>query len=1303
MPRYSCPKCQKQVKDKGKDNAIGCDVCFKWYHLSCSDLTKTQFQILCSEKSFEWICTKCIEDECYKCEKMFRLDKKRMTCSLCAHDYHYRCQGLTSKIREKIDCKTWLCNDCNQVTFPFHSIPLSKIENNSFNSLCPDQHPNKLRSISYKRLPSRLNDTMCLFDTRCLVCSKIVNNSNKAIPCPTCKHLIHKTCSSLNQSQIINFKRTKNIWECPQCSADKFPFTNIENDEILLNSYNSNWKCLCKEKRAKPLTNEVSHQQKLVLNYKQDTNDSFFRSPEDEFDFQFDSYYALEPNFRYYDTHEFHALKDKLSDPFSVLHTNISSLQHNGEELFDLLADLEFKFDVVALTETWNPEDKKHKFTPPIMEGYSPYVGTTGSTLKGGCGVYINTDLSFNPRKDLNIRIQTDVCELETSWVELIFDKQPNRLIGVVYRHPKKNDSQTSDNLQATMNKIKKENKNTLIVGDFNFDLLNHENNDQISKFLHMMIENSYQPCILEPTRIVLGNKPSLVDNIFSNSIEPVSSGNLYQKVSDHLPSFVIFNNCKSQKKKKEFVKKRCPKPNFDLTKFQADLLELILHKIVNFDEFYKAYDYSHKMILNILDEHYPIKILNRKEIELERKPWITKGILTSTKIKNATYRKFVKSRTLDKTSDIYIKFKRYRDLINTLKRKSQKQFHIDYFQKNLNNAKKAWTGINTILNKKKKQKISDIFLNVDGKLVTDQKIVSKLFNNYFINVADNLAQKIPKPNTKYQDYLKNPNEHSIYLHETTPDEVEKIITKLDPNKAADIYGISTKLVKDGGLVMTEIITFLFNMSISQGKFPDALKNAKVVPVHKDDSRLEMSNYRPISLLPTLSKIFEKLMYARLIDFFSKNNILFENQFGFQSNMSTEYAVNQVLNYIMESLEKNEIGVCIFLDFAKAFDTVNHEILLDKLEHYGIRGIALSWIRNYLTNRMQCTEIGDIQSELELIKCGVPQGSVLGPLLFLIYINDIVNSSKLFNFTLFADDTSLYYSCKNSKNLENIINGELAKISDWLSANRLSLNVTKSKLLYFTNKNRNSFKDINIKINGELLKEVDSAKYLGVHMDNKLNWNVHTSNIKLRLSKGISMLAKIRHYVPESVRRSLYFTFINSHTGYNLLNWGTAPSTYIDTISAKTRKAIRLISFASKDEPALPLFEKHSILPLEKDLELKQSIFMWKLHNDLIPNSLVKNFRTNRNRVIPILNRLESSAKHITYAGPKIWQNLPDNIKEISFPKSFSKAVHRHLLPNSNEIHQTTRINHGQLDPGNRRQRFQSRWDLEIGESTNLV
>ena len=1124
---------------------------------------------------------------------------------MCNCNYHPRCQNLSLKAFENIDLNNWLCFSCKCDTFPFCNINHDKIESLTYNSLCPERHDNRLRNLRL-HYSNAVRDVMGTPNANCKVCEKKILHTNKAIPCPSCNHFIHKKCSGLDQSQIIRFKRTKNVWECPHCMQDKFPFTDIDNDDLSLSTFNSNWDCRCKTRPVPSNMDANIHQQRLVLNYMNDSSDSHFTPPGEEFDLQFESFYSLEPDFKYYDTHEFHQLKDKLINPFSALHSNICSLQQNGEALSDLIADLEFKFDVVAVTETWNPEEKKHKFIAPILEGYSPFIGLTGSSLKGGCGVYINSDLSYNPRKDLNFKIKTDDCEFEASWVEIIFDKQPNRLVGVVYRHPKKRDSQFTDNLQTTFNKLKKEKKNILILGDFNYDLLKHEKNDEISKFLQIMLENSYQPCILEPSRIEIGSKPSLVDNIFSNSIEPVISGNLYQKISDHLPNFAIFNNVKP-KKSKEYVRKRCSK-NFDPVTFQSDLTELILHKIVNIDEFTQAYDYSHKMLLNILNKHFPIKTLSKKEIELERKPWITKGILKSTKIKNKTYKEFIRTKDKDKRSETYLKFKRYRDLINTLKRKSHRNFYKNYFTKNMNNAKKTWSGINSVLHRQSKQKVSDIFLNSNGKLVTDQRLVSKLFNNYFVNVADNLARKIPQPNTRYQDYLKNPNEHSIYLQETTPDEVEKLISKLDSKKAADIYGISTQMIRDGGPVMVEIITLLFNMSICQGKFPDALKNAKVIPIHKGDSNLEMSNYRPISLLPTLSKIFEKLMYARLIDFLTKHNIIYENQFGFQSNLSTEYAVNKVLNYIIDTLEKNEIGVCIFLDFAKAFDTVNHDILIRKLEYYGIRGIALNWMKSYLTNRMQCTEIGDTQSELELVKCGVPQGSVLGPLLFLLYINDIVESSRLFKFTLFADDTSLYYSCKNTLNLEHKINAELSQISNWLSANRLSLNVGKSKLLFYTNKNRRILKDIKIKINNEELNEVDEAKYLGVTMDNKLNWNAHLNNTKLRLSKGISMLAKIRHYIQASALRSLYFTFINSHIDYNLLNWGTASPTALESICSKTRKAIRIISFKDKDDSAVPLFKQHCILPVLKTLELKQAFFMWKLSNARLPPSLATNF-----------------------------------------------------------------------------------------------
>ena len=779
-----------------------------------------------------------------------------------------------------------------------------------------------------------------------------------------------------------------------------------------------------------------------------------------------------------------------------------------------------------------------------------------------------------------------------------------------------------------------------------------------------MMLNNGYQPCITEPTRIVNGYKPSIVDNIFSNSVEKCISGNILDKISDHLPSFAMIESVKN-KPKLNCIQRRNMK-NSDELKYQADLLLLLRELVGNLGlkNAEIAYDFFHKKHCGIINKHYPLEFLTRKQQELEFKPWITKGILVSTRIKAKLFRIFKKT----KKSHDYAQYKFYRDTINSLLRKSKKQYHKQYFIKHANNLKKTWKGINNLLNRQKNLKISDIFLNINGKLVTDQKIVVDKMNHYFINVADNLAQKIPKPNTKFQDYLKNPNVHSLYLREISPHEIDEIIHDLGSNKSGDIYGNTSNLVKLGGPVLTQILTLLFNKSLDQGVFPSALKVSKIIPIHKDDSLFEMSNYRPISLLPIFSKILEKLMYARVIDFIKKYKILYENQYGFQKGLSTEFAINSLLNNIVECLENKEVGFCILLDFAKAFDTVNHEILLDKLDYYGIRGTAHKWFKSYLTDRMQCTEIGNTQSKLDYVKHGVPQGSVLGPLLFLLYINDIVLSSKICKFTLFADDTSLFYSHENKTEGEKVLNTELSKIAEWLAANKLSLNVSKSKLLIFSNKRTSTDNnDTALFINGEKLKEVDHAKYLGALIDNKLNWSYHINAVNLKLSKGVGLLAKIRHYVPSSILRSLYFSFINPYIDYNLLNWGMAASTNLNTINLKIKKAVRIMSFKERDHHTAALFKDLEILPLDKSIELKYAKFMWKLNNGFLPDSLVNNFRTNkRTKFSKSFYRLESLKNFIIFAGPELWKKLPSYITEKSSLDSFTRTLKKYLLNSNN-------------------------------------
>ena len=861
MPCF-CPSCRLRVPDDV--DCIACDFCDKWYHIECTNLTKTQFDLYNKDKSFSWFCDKCSREKCKKCDILTKGSLK-IKCELCKKHYHFRCAGLNKK---SYIYTPWYCYQCNDDIFPFNNLPVKKILALTFNSLDLSRHPNKIRSL---HIPMAVNPNKQEFHKKCSCCSNLVAQPNSAIPCPSCLSLIHQSCSKLKKREIDQLKKSPNIWECPVCMSNKFPYSKSDDVELHLDSFNSNWSGTSLFKPQRYIPSPINNDFKLVLNNQDDYkyNEAYM----EDFDENFEMYHSLKPDFKYYETEEFVTMKDKMKDSFSLLHTNICSLQYNGDNLHNLLAKHEFKFDIVALTETWNPDYKEHNFQPPIIPGYKPYKGTTGSSLKGGCGLYINEDLKPLARPDLNIKIKDEDCEIETYWTEILIENQPNRLIGVVYRHPtKKNDKKSIELLSETLTKIRKENKKVLITGDFNYDLLLHESDPTIGEFLQMMIDNSYQPCITEPTRMVNNHKPSLVDNIYLNSIETCVSGNLFDKISDHLPSFVILQNVKNKPKPK-FIKRRNMK-NFEALRYQADLYlvlqELEMHKHTLYKNAEAAYNFFHKKNSAILNKHAPMEFLTKKQIELELKPWITSGILTSARVKAKLFKLFKKTQN----TEYYAQFKFYRDTINSLLRKSKKQYHKQYFIHHAHNIKKTWKGINNLLHRQGNLKVSDIFLNVDGKLLTDQKVVVDKMNSYFVNVADNLASKIPTPKVNHRHFLKNPNIHSLFLTEIGPDEISKIVKDLGINKSGDIYGNNPNLIKLGGPVLIQILTLLFNKSIDQGIFPSALKLSKIVPIHKGDSLFEISNYRPISLLPILSKILEKLMYTRVMDFITKYNIL---------------------------------------------------------------------------------------------------------------------------------------------------------------------------------------------------------------------------------------------------------------------------------------------------------------------------------------------------------------------------------------------------------------------------------------------
>lgn len=1254
----NCLKCRKIIYEN--QNSICCDSCNHWVHLRCSGLKKKEFKVLCNNSTSTFTCLFCQNYKCGKCCKPVFNHHNALCCdnSDCKRWFHLKCTKVSLEKYKQFSngsiTDDWICIDCYLPPF------------DSFNNL-------EIHEFFGNTPLFNVDINLNHYDRKCPICIRDVHATkvHKSIPCKSCMRLTHRKCSGLLLKEL-NALVSKDLthWECKVCIQDKFPFSNLEPGNLLKMAFNSNFDCICKERE-----HDFSENKEYILNYTtfsiDDDDSKFFEGPDPDNNIQ--KTYQINFKFGYYNFHSFHkavkSFTENFKRTFSVFHTNIQSLSHNFENLFDLLASVDFKFDIIAVTETWNP-DSKVTFSPGDLVGYTQYNGITGHTLKSGCGLYINSDLKYIDRKDLNISLYDDINEYQGKWIEIINTKCSNVLLAVYYRHPRKDSDKTfNENLNTLIQKIKTENKKIIITGDFNYDLLKLDKNQHIRDFMDTMLDNFLQPCITEPTRVVDGNKPSIVDNIFTNIIDKeIMSGNFLGKISDHMPNFIIIKDfIDKQSKQKRIVRDF---KSFNQENYIGDIKNINIDDLKDANDVNTIYNEFHDKLVKTIDRHAPYKVLSRTELKWKRKPWLTPGIQKSIKTKNMLYGKYRRT----KKAFWFNRYKLYRNLIKVLSTNSKQSFYKQYFENNMNNAKKIWSGINELLNKNTTKSHSQIFLNDNGVILTDQKKVANNFNKFYTNVAENLVQKLGNANNKFQDYLKNPNVHSIFLNEIEPEDVRMLISKIDTSKASDIYGISPKLIKIANNELYKNLTLIFNKSLNLGCFPDKLKTAKVIPIHKGDSKMECSNYRPISLLPILGKLLEKLMYERLINFFTNQNILSGKQYGFQKNKSTEQAILDLQANITEAFENKETPCCIFLDFAKAFDTVNHEILLSKLQHYGVRGPALNWLKSYLANRTQCVEIGDTISDFETVKNGVPQGSVLGPLLFLIYINDIENSSEILKFFLFADDTSLFFSHRNTNMIETVMNNELKSVSNWLIANKLSLNVKKSNVLLFRNKNDSNDLKINLVIDNKPLQEKNYAKYLGLLIDNKLTFSNQIEHIRDKIIKGNAILYKLRNFVPGNILINLYNAHIQPHLDYGALVWGRCAQSHINRLSSQQNKSIRIMNFKKYSDPTTnaELFRAKNLLPVEKNINYLECRFIWKILNKphLVPTSIIEIFekhgsltvRDDTTKLHLPFRRTTHGQRYITFSGIQQWKTLPKSISSTITPKYFNKSLKVHLL-----------------------------------------
>jgi hypothetical protein len=811
--------------------------------------------------------------------------------------------------------------------------------------------------------------------------------------------------------------------------------------------------------------------------------------------------------------------------------------------------------------------------------------------------------------------------------------------------------------------------KHLIIIGtDQNIDLLKVNHHAKSSELLNLFFANKLSPCITKPTRIT-HKTATLIDNIYLSAPYkgPLQSGILVTDISDHFPIFIFCGHKTAMNAPKSTITSRSLTPDKIIA--INDKLRITDWNTLKNLQVNDAYSHFINILQSIIDDIAPEKTKTFSDRNTIREPWMSPGLIRSSNKLQKLYRKQLK---VSKEHEFHKHYVNYRNLYNTIKRSTKQNYYEQMLNQNKSNLKKTWQILNTLIGKCNDKTNVPQELLVENKLVNDPQEVADAFGEYFSKVGAQYSDTIPKSNIEPEHYCEQFNPNSLYLAPTDPNELQQIISKLKSKTSCGFDNISSKLLKDISPYLLNPLTILINKSMEEGKMPDDLKLAKVVPIHKSGNKQSLNNYRPISLLPVLSKLFEKVIFKRLYHFIDIHDMLYSSQYGFRPGHSTTDAITEFSQLIHDTFEKKEHGVGLFLDLSKAFDTIDHSILLKKLQWYGVRGKALEWFRSYLLNRKQFVRINNFDSALFSNQYGVPQGSVLGPLLFIIYINDLPNALLHSKPILFADDTSLYYSSKSINNLYTNVNDDLKKLNEWFMVNRLSLNISKTNYVHFTKLHMTHNHNQCIKLGNNIIKQKNHLKFLGLNIDAQLTWQQHIDGIRGKIRSAVYALNRVKNILPRKALVNLYHSLIQSHLNYGISLWGYSHSMYLQPIRILQKKAIRAVCRTRYNEHTNDLFKSLHILKFDDLYTLNIGTFMYKFSSGALPEKLQQLFSRNRdfhnyntrNKNEPVLaiQRLSSTQKSIIYQGPKVWNQIPDNIKVSPSIQSFKKKFKGYLI-----------------------------------------
>ena len=542
-----------------------------------------------------------------------------------------------------------------------------------------------------------------------------------------------------------------------------------------------------------------------------------------------------------------------------------------------------------------------------------------------------------------------------------------------------------------------------------------------------------------------------------------------------------------------------------------------------------------------------------KTKITNNRPEWMTRELMEFEMHRDTLFRIYHRNRsqiTYDKASHA-------RKVYNTMVKEAKQSFTISKLKEHEKNQSKFWEDIKSLIPDMKSRNVDAILNPYTERLCTGNE-ANDLMNEYFINIGKELAEKLPPSSGNYNQYEICITNLSVF-DELTKDHLLKILRKLPLSKSSGLEEISTRLLVDAFHSIPDILIKFYNFSCRNSQIPNCFKISKVTPLPKRGDITLMKNLRPISNTPLPSNILEKHVNSVIYKYMESNNLFFNHQNGFRKGKSTTRAVNNIVNQIYEYRNNGEHSIAVFLDLSKAFNCVNHDILCLKLEKVGIRGQCKQWIMEYLRNRKQYVKNGNLKSDCKTINYGIPQGSVLGPLIYLLYVNDITGCDIISDLNMFADDTAIVAHGKVLADVISQINNDVAKLTDWFNSNKLTVNLDKTRCMYYRKNAHDDCDQSVIRANGVQLEFVKNFSYLGIVLGNKLQFNDHIKNNIKKAGHKVYKLSRVRQYVNTNTALTIFKSMILPYTEYGNIFNGTCNELYKHMFQVIQNNALKLL------------------------------------------------------------------------------------------------------------------------------------------------